>query len=187
VTRQRARVGIVVGALLGILATGTLPAGAGGGGHCADPLAEGSGTSVEMAQACFTPAVLHADVGQPITFTNRDPHPHNVAPAGWGWGHVDALRQGESFMASFDEPGIYPYACSLHPGMTGAVIVDGATGDADAGELAVVADVPQPPTGGGWTWWVAIAGGAGIAAGYALARVRRGVREAQPHQPVPGA
>ena len=186
-TRQGTRVGIVVGAVLGIVALGALPAGAGGGGHCADPLAEGEGAAVDMLDACFTPAVLHVGVEEEITFTNLDPMAHNVAPAGWGWGHVDALRQGESFTARFDEAGIYPYACSLHPGMTGAVIVGGGTGDADAGELAVAADVTQPPTGGGSAWWVAIAGAAGIAAGYALARVRRGARETQPYQPTSGA
>ena len=173
----------VVGLVTGALWFGAGSVAAGGGGHCEDPLAEGAGAVVDMLDACFTPAVLHVGVDDEITFTNLDPMAHNVAPAGWGWGHVDALRQGESFTTSFDETGVYHYACSLHPGMTGAVIVggatgDAATGDADAGEMAVAADVTQPPTGSGSPWWVAIAGAAGLAAGYALARIRRGARSA---------
>ena len=185
--RQVARVGTLVGAAMAVLALGALPAGAGGGGHCADPLAEGAGTAVDMVDACFTPAVLHVGVREQVTFTNLDPMPHNVAPAGWGWGHVDEIPEGGSFTTTFDEAGVYPYACSLHPGMTGAVIVGGETGGADAGELAVVADVTQPSTSGESPWWAAIAGMIGLAAGYAAARVRRSGPEAQPHQPVSGA
>jgi plastocyanin len=163
------RVGFVIGTVVGVVAIGALPAAAGGGGHCAEPLAEGAGTVVDMVDACFTPAVLHVGVDEEITFTNRDPMPHNVAPAGWGWGHIDDLREGQAFTASFDEPGVYPYACSLHPGMTGAVIVGG---DAD---LAMAAADIVPETGGGGSDAVALSGAtaAGLLAGYALARTRR--------------
>jgi plastocyanin len=186
VAQKRSSVIIVVGAVLGIVALGVLPASAGGGGHCADPLAEGTGTAVEMRDACFTPAVLHVGVDEEITFTNLDPMAHNVAPAGWGWGHVDALRQGDSFTASFAEEGTYPYACSLHPGMTGAVIVGGIAGGNDGADLAIAGGPTPPPPSGGSPWWVAIAGAAaGLVAGYVLARAR-GARDAQPYQPVAG-
>ena len=172
---------VTVGGLVtGMLWLGAGSVAAGGGGHCDDPTAEGTGTSVEMIGACFTPTLLRADVGETITFTNRDPMEHNVAPAGWGWGHVDALRQGESFTAAFDEPGIYTYACSLHPGMTGAVVIEPQP---SLGSATVAASSP-----GGLEPGVAIAiGVVGIVAGYTVGRRPRRSAQAQPYQPASGA
>jgi hypothetical protein len=133
-----------------------------------------------MVSACFTPTLLHTDVGDTITFTNRDVMEHNVAPAGWGWGHVEPLRQGESFTASFDEPGIYSYACSLHTGMTGAVVV----GEPEA-SVSVASVAPDEHDRG---VAIAIASGlVGIAGGYALGRRRPSSSVAQPYQPASGA
>jgi plastocyanin len=189
VARSFGRIGFLVAVAATALVTVTLPVSAGGGGHCAEPLAEGAGTAVDMVDACFAPAVLHVGIDEEVTFTNLDPMAHNVAPAGWGWGHIDDIAEGGSFSATFDEAGVYPYACSLHPGMTGAVIVGGTAdaGSADAGELAVVADVAEPPTHEGTPWWAAIAGALGLVAGYLGARARRGDREPQPYQPTSGA
>jgi plastocyanin len=167
-----ARIARVVALLVGALVLGAAPASAGGGGHCDDPLAEGTGTDVEMFDACFTPAVLHARTGEDITFTNLDHMAHNIAPAGWGWGHVDALLQGETYTTRFDEAGVYPFACSLHPGMTGAVIVtDGPTGD--AGEPALLATDTVTDVGGPPVWWIAVVGVVGVGVGYAGATMRR--------------
>jgi plastocyanin len=172
------------GLLAGVLWSGAGSASAGGGGHCADPTAEGTGSDVEMIDACFTPTLLRADVGETITFTNRDPMPHNVAPAGWGWGHVDALDQGDSFTASFDEPGVYSYACSLHTGMTGAIIVGPEL------PVAATASVVPPTTRSEPVVPIALASGlAGIAAGHAIGRRQQERRRmsAQPYQPASGA
>jgi plastocyanin len=173
----RAFVAASVATGLGLLATA--PAVAGGGGHCNEPLAEGSGTHVEMIDACFTPAILTVGVDETIRFTNRDDMAHNVAPAGWGWGHVDEMWKDESFTATFDEAGVYPYACSLHPGMTGTLIVEddpaaAATSTAAAG---VGGSVDAIAAGA--------AGAAGAACGYLIARRRERSRP-QPYQPVPG-
>ncbi|HSL11643.1 MAG TPA: plastocyanin/azurin family copper-binding protein [Actinomycetota bacterium] len=179
VRRRVVRVMASVGIAAGAIGLGAAPAGAGGGGHCPDPIAEASGTAVDMVDACFTPTVLHAHVGETITFTNRDPMEHNVAPAGWGWGHVDTLRQGESFTASFDEAGTYTYACSLHPGMTGAVVVE---------PRASVTAASVVPDEGGPGVAIAIATGlVGVAGGYVVGRRRPRAAFDQPYQPASGA
>jgi plastocyanin len=36
-----------------------------------------------------------------------------------------ALSSGATFEFTFDEPGTYPYFCSIHPSMTGTVEVTG--------------------------------------------------------------
>jgi hypothetical protein len=43
----------------------------------------------------------------------------------YGWGPYVRLTTDERSDVTFDRPGIYPYACSIHPGMTGAVVVLG--------------------------------------------------------------
>ena len=183
--RSFGRIGFLVAVAATVLATGALPASAGGGGRCAEPLAEGAGTAVDMVDACFAPAVLHVGVDEEVTFTNLDPMAHNVAPAGWGWGHIDDIPEGGSFATTFEEAGVYPYACSLHPGMTGAVIV-GRTAEPEP--ATIVTDVaPQPPEADASAWWIVIAGVLGGASGYGVARLRRVGRNAQPYQPAPGA
>jgi hypothetical protein len=39
------------------------------------------------------------------------------------WGSFEQLRPGDRTAYRFSEPGVYPYVCSWHPGMVGAVVV----------------------------------------------------------------
>ena len=48
-----------------------------------------------------------------------------------------------AFTATFDEPGVYPWACWYHPGMTGAIVVGDGTGVGN-GESVSVASFGQP-------------------------------------------
>ena len=98
-----------------------VPSAAGGGCRAPSPT-QGSGTTVELGRNCMNPTTLSAS-GMTVTFVNRDPVPHNVIGADWG---DDELAPGESFTHTFPEPGTYPYACTLHPGMVGAVQVGDA-------------------------------------------------------------
>jgi hypothetical protein len=70
---------------------------------------------------------------------NKDGAPHNVTGTGWA---SPELQQGDSFTYTFDAAGIYPYACSLHPGMNGVVIVGAAAGAPPA--PAAPAPEPEP-------------------------------------------
>jgi plastocyanin len=136
-TRQRVATIVTLG-LLGALA-GTTTASAGGAGHCEN--AEARGTRVVLAEACFTPTTLFADPGATITFVNEDPFAHNVSGAGWG--HYDDMGQGSRFTMSFADEGVYAYACTLHPGMTGSIVV----GEGDSGAtVAAAGDVPPSTT-----------------------------------------
>ncbi|MGH2736842.1 MAG: cupredoxin domain-containing protein [Actinomycetota bacterium] len=124
------------------------PASAGGGGHCSDPdQTVGKATEVALQSSCFRSTVTQVAPGDTVTFTNKDPYAHNVV--GWqgSWGGFDDLQQGDSVSATFDAPGVYPFACYLHPGMVGAVVVGD---DFDAGEVSSVlagTDDPNPPSG----------------------------------------
>jgi plastocyanin len=121
-----------------------VPAAAGGGCHLG--VTQGSGTTVEMVDACFTPTVLYVDqTAKLVTFVNRSGMTHNVTANQWG--HFDDILDGDAFRASFAEPGVYPFACSIHPGMSGAIVVGGGkgagSGDAVSVEPVVIPDEPS--------------------------------------------
>jgi len=116
------------------------PASAGG---CGRPASHGSGTTVAISEACFTPSLLTVDAGATVTFVNRDPIAHNVG--GQLWGHFDDLEPNQRFQATFDQDGIYPFACTLHPGMTGAIIVGDGAGAGNGGSVQVrTVDLQEP-------------------------------------------
>jgi plastocyanin len=124
------------------------PAIAGGGG-CHEEATEATASMVELRNLCFTPTVTHVDAGQEVAFVNRDGYRHNVVGLG-GWGDIGGLGQGEARRFTFTEAGIYPYACTLHPGMVGAVVVGGDERHAgDAGESAIAAGASGPSSGPG--------------------------------------
>lgn len=154
-----------------------VPAVAGGG--CHEEPTSGTGDAVKMVGACFTPTTLEVEPGTTVSFVNHDPIPHNVSAAGWG--RLEDLSEGDSFTATFAEAGIYPYACTYHPGMTGAIVVGGRaaptkTGEGDvtalgaAGAAGSVHPLPaaSASSGSGGPWSELAAGAIGLAAGLAL-------------------
>lgn len=119
------------------------PAAAGGG--CHRGMTQGTGDRVEMVDACFTPSILQVAPGTEVTFTNQDPIVHNVSA--WGWGQPDDMMQDDSFTARFTEEGIYPFACSYHPAMTGAVVVGDGIGPGSGHPVTVGSSSDPPGTG----------------------------------------
>jgi plastocyanin len=95
--------------------------GSGGGDDAAsDPPATGV-TQVVAKDVSFSPAAIQVPAGTEVTWSFRDGQvPHDVHGDGWGSG--DPQRSG-SFRHTFDQPGTYAYTCTLHPQMTGRVVV----------------------------------------------------------------
>ncbi len=108
------------------LAALALPTVAIAGGGCHDGATTGKGDTVEMKDACFRPSTLRVDPGDTVTFVNRDAMTHNVMAMGWG--QFEDMNQGDAFRATFEESGVYAFACQYHPGMTGAILVGDGTG-----------------------------------------------------------
>jgi plastocyanin len=137
--------------LLGASLVAVIPAvhaSASGGGGCGAPVSEDAGDSVAIRQFCFEPTVLVARVGTEVTFVNQDGFPHDVLGANGSWGSFGRIGQGKSVSYSFDRPGVYPYVCTWHAGMVGAVVVEEADGQAVSGiPVARVAE-----TGGSAPW-----------------------------------
>ena len=136
-----------------------------GGGRCGEegPVTPVAATEVAMAQSCFAPGVVAIAVGDTVRIVNDDPVRHNVYGPGWFHGDVPP---GETASRTFDEAGTYTFACTLHPGMTGAVVVT------DAVPIAATAPA-EADRDGTSAGLVAGIGGAVLAgaAGWALGRV----------------
>jgi plastocyanin len=70
----------------------------------------------------FAPLTVTIAAGTTVTWTNRDDEPHTVVSDS-GLFRSGALDTNESFSFKFDRPGIYHYACSIHPRMVGTIVV----------------------------------------------------------------
>jgi 3',5'-cyclic-AMP phosphodiesterase len=71
----------------------------------------------------FTPPVLTVPKGTRVTWTNRDDVPHQIASAANQFKASPVVDTNQRFVHTFDAPGTYPYFCTLHPKMTGQVVV----------------------------------------------------------------
>jgi plastocyanin len=78
----------------------------------------------------FNPKVVTVKAGTTVVWTNNDDIPHTVADPGKF--KSKALDTGDSYSFTFVTPGSYDYFCSLHPQMTGRIVVEAATGDNEA-------------------------------------------------------
>ena len=77
---------------------------------------------VKIDNFSFGPQVLTVAPGTKVTWKNRDDIPHTVVSTE-GVFKSRVLDTDESFSFTFDKPGTYPYFCSVHPKMTGQVVV----------------------------------------------------------------
>jgi plastocyanin len=141
------RRGMLLCTIVVLAAVAGMPGVASAGGGCHGRVTENDATdqedaSIEMVDACFTATITTVDPGTPVAFVNMDEFVHNVG--GNQWGHFDDIHDGETFRVSFDEAGTYPFACSYHPGMTGAIVVGDGKGVASGETITVEPFAPEP-------------------------------------------
>lgn len=118
---------LVLGAMLASVLLAPIPAEAGGGGGgCGRPVTEAAGSDVAVRDFCFTPTIIRVRPGQSVVWSNKDGFEHDVVGANLSWGAQQTLPAGETVTHRFSKPGVYPYVCTWHPGMVGAVVVGGS-------------------------------------------------------------
>jgi Icc protein len=81
-----------------------------------------SGHDVVIDNFSFAPAAATVPVGTTITWVNHDDVPHVVMSTEKKF-KSPVLDTDEKFSYSFDASGTYEYFCSLHPRMTGRIVV----------------------------------------------------------------
>jgi plastocyanin len=77
----------------------------------------------------FNPERLTVKAGTTVIWTNRDDIPHTVVAKAREF-KSKVMDTDESFSFTFPAPCEYSYFCSLHPHMTGTIVVETATGSA---------------------------------------------------------
>ena len=70
----------------------------------------------------WTKTEVHVTVGQTVTWTNKDPFPHDVSAPRLHL-HSPAIAPDETWSFTPREAGRFDYECSLHPGMKGILVV----------------------------------------------------------------
>jgi plastocyanin len=84
--------------------------------------APAAAASVQIGNFTFNQAVVTVKPGTTVTWTNGDDIPHTVV-AKDGTFKSKVLDTGDKFSFTFAKPGQFGYFCSIHPHMTGTVIV----------------------------------------------------------------
>ena len=82
-------------------------------------------TEVKIDNFAFAPQRIVVQAGTTVTWINADDAPHTVASSTKVF-KSGALDTEDKFSFTFTTPGTYEYFCSLHPHMTGTVVVEAA-------------------------------------------------------------
>jgi plastocyanin len=82
----------------------------------------GASSDVKIDNFNFGPQTLTVSVGTTVVWTNRDDTPHTVVSTN-GVFKSKVRDTDEKFSYTFTKAGTYPYFCSVHPKMTGKVVV----------------------------------------------------------------
>ena len=80
-------------------------------------------SEIKIDNFSFTPATLTVHAGVKVTWVNKDDVPHTVASKDKQF-KSPALDTDQSFSYTFASPGTYDYYCTMHPKMTGKIIVE---------------------------------------------------------------
>jgi len=93
--------------------------------------AQAADIEVNIDQFAFVPQRLGVKVGTTVTWINDDDVPHTVVSTSKSF-RSKTLDTRDRFSFTFTTPGSYEYFCSLHPHMTGAIVVEAVTGGSEA-------------------------------------------------------
>ena len=106
----------------------------------------------------YQPRSRTVTVGSTVSWVNNGVLPHTVTAAGQFDSGI--MMAGDTWSRTFNSPGTFDYICTLHPEMTGTIIVSGTGGATSAGGSPVVGqeemedlgstteEVAEPPSAG---------------------------------------
>jgi plastocyanin len=79
---------------------------------------------IEIKDFAFNPQTITVKAGEKVTWINRDEEPHTVVSVEKQFKKSTALDTDEEFTITAGAPGTYTYFCSVHPKMTGTIVVE---------------------------------------------------------------
>ena len=91
--------------------------------HASDSNRETVVHRIDIDGTAFVPAETVVHVGETVSWNNKDPFPHNIVSAEGGFKSND-MDPGGHWEWRPGKPGRFPYLCTLHPGMSGTLIVN---------------------------------------------------------------
>ena len=95
----------------------------GTGGTGGNPGTVQGANEVFIQGMAFSPSTITVAAGTTVTWTNKDAVTHNVTsnPALFSSG---GMGNGATYSFTFANTGTFNYSCTIHPSMTGTVIVN---------------------------------------------------------------
>jgi plastocyanin len=81
--------------------------------------------TIVIKNFAFDPPSLTVKIGTVVTWMNQDSASHTIVSDSGSLAALssDPLSNGATYKFTFTQPGTYPYHCSIHPSMTGTIIV----------------------------------------------------------------
>jgi plastocyanin len=83
--------------------------------------------AVKIDNFTFNPPRVTVKAGTTVTWDNEDDIPHTIASSTKLF-RSKVLDTADKFSFTFATPGVFEYFCSLHPHMTGTIVVEATTG-----------------------------------------------------------
>jgi amicyanin len=84
-------------------------------------------TVVKIDNFTFGPQRVTVKAGTTVTWINQDDIPHAIAATGKAF-RSKVLDTDDKYSFTFTTAGVYEYFCSLHPHMTGTIVVETIVG-----------------------------------------------------------
>jgi plastocyanin len=86
--------------------------------------AGGKSHKIEIKDFMFNPQKITVKSGEKITWVNHDEEPHTVVSVGKKFQRSSGLDTDQEYSIVAGAPGTYEYFCSVHPKMTGTIVVE---------------------------------------------------------------
>jgi plastocyanin len=99
-------------------------------------------STVKIKDLAFVPSTLRVKAGDTVIWTNDDTVAHTITGTGFDSGTV---QPGGTFQHKFPAEGTFDYHCTIHPSMTGQVIVEAATGGSPGTTTPTAPTTPTTP------------------------------------------
>lgn len=113
------RIALLCGLTVLNLALGAI----GGEAKAPEAATGGSQNRIVIRDFHFEPQTLTVKSGEKITWVNKDEEPHTVVSVEKQFKKSTALDTDQEFTVTAGAPGTYSYFCSVHPKMTGTIVV----------------------------------------------------------------